>query len=106
MVLEWEPSNPIRSELVWSPDSSRLAFTAGDGLRVIEVSSGKTLVTVDGYGAAWSPDGSKIAYTLYEGDDVRGIYTVAADGSESARRLTEGSSPTWSPDGSMIAFSH
>lgn len=50
--------------LVWSPDGSRLAFSAQEGgIWIIGVDgSGLTKVIPDGVNVHWSPDGSRISY--------------------------------------------
>jgi Tol biopolymer transport system component len=50
--------------LVWSPDGSRLAFSAQEGgIWIVGVDgSGLTKVIPDGVNAQWSPDGSRISY--------------------------------------------
>jgi len=59
-----------------------------------------------------SPDGATVAYVTAWTDEAHeprsAIWTVAADGSASPRRLTFGgmrdASPRWSPDGRWLAF--
>jgi hypothetical protein len=50
-------------------------------------------------GLSWSPDGERIALAL-EG----GTYTLAPDGSDLTKVITDGANPYWSPDGSQIAY--
>jgi hypothetical protein len=72
------------SNLVWSPDGSRLAFGRRnfDGIYTIGVDgSGLTLVIPDGENPHWSPDGSRISFE-YEGGGGRGEFSIAdRDGS-------------------------
>ena len=72
------------SNLVWSPDGSRLAFGRRnfDGIYTIGVDgSGLTLMIPDGENPHWSPDGSRISFE-YEGGEGRGAFSIAdRDGS-------------------------
>jgi hypothetical protein len=70
-----------------SSDGQRLAYPAADGIRIMELSSGKTTLLSHrvGYSIRWSPDGRQVAF-LSNGD-VYGIFGVAADGSQE-RQLT------------------
>ena len=60
------PGDTIRS-LAWSPDGSRLAVAADDGLaNIYDPRTGLELLTLSGhtgaiYAIAWSPDGSRVA---------------------------------------------
>ncbi|MCZ2127693.1 MAG: hypothetical protein LC099_07965 [Anaerolineales bacterium] len=61
-----------------SNDGAKLAYSAQDGLRVIDLASGQTSAFgVDGYRIVWSPDDSRVMFT-----DTFHIYTVNADGSD------------------------
>ena len=103
------------SELVWSPDGTRLAFLRRPGLYsielvVVEVATASARVLAGGnltYGdPTWSPDSSRLSFTR----SVTGgpwpqasLRTVRADGSDE-RDLGRGADLAWSPDGSRIAF--
>lgn len=103
--------------LDWSPDSTRLAFTAnclnegGDdgrgGLGTLDVRTDeltRVALGADPQNPAWSPDGRYIAF-----DDASGRITlvdVSKDEFE-FRPLTRGpddSDPTWSPDSSSVVY--
>jgi Tol biopolymer transport system component len=105
----------------WSPDGTRLAFTAtcgggcataGDpyhGVRVVNLARGSDDLIVPGEGVgplAWSPDGTLIAYV-----QDQQIFVANTDGS-GRRPLfpvpdapSFPSSPSWSPDGSRLVYS-
>ena len=105
---------------VWSPDSRRLAFLAGNTAMIPGKHDYKDLYTValDGTdlgpigealpGPAWSPDGSRIAFRRWE-DQATTLYTARPDGSDLQQVTPPGSYSyahdiSWSPDGSEIRF--
>ena len=87
---------------VWSPDGTRIAFGAPDGLYVMDATGGGTtrLVAVeDALTPSWSPDGRSIVFATGAAE----IRVVRADGSGAAK-IADGSDPAWSPLGDAIAF--
>ncbi len=94
----------------WSPDGSRLAYTAGAEIWVVDADGADhRLLTTTGYAAPsfdWSPDGSRIVY--YGHEDGTGLWVIDADGTGNRQLTTSrlfGPSFGWSPDGSRIAYS-
>ena len=102
---------------VWSPDGSRLAYTAtlgedrtvlfaikADGTNDRKLTNNQANSTQP----AWSPDGTMIAYTHNDGTHAE-IHIIKADGTND-RKLTNNQAnstqPAWSPDGTMIAYTH
>ncbi|HYE57939.1 MAG TPA: BamA/TamA family outer membrane protein, partial [Rhodothermales bacterium] len=104
----------------WSPDGSRLAFTAIErsgfaDLFVYTPATG-TLdrITNDAYedrDPAWSPDGESLAFSSDRGvDGAAGSYNLFLYRFDTGqtRHLTQGAAfdiaPAWSPDGRRLAF--
>lgn len=112
------------SEARWSPDGSRVAFTAAPtprlddiGLRsayVLDVANGRVRKLVESGdasgGARWSPDGKWVAYvgTHGFGPYQTSLYVVAADGGQprklAANFQLDAGEPFWSADGKTIYF--
>jgi len=104
-------------ELVWSPDSRRLAYVSERGLdtRLVQYdfATGKEaeLTPEKGvvYAPAYAPDGKSIAYV--RGEDELHVMSLGDDGAPHGDRMLfkgalEGDSgaPTWSPDSKFVAF--
>ena len=85
--------------LAWSPDGSRLAFSAQEGgIWIVGVDgSGLTRVIPDGVNAFWSPDGSRISYQSADALSVGpgGLEIAAVDGTQ-VQEFGYGSGP-WNP---------
>jgi TolB protein len=103
---------PWAESATWSPDCSRIAFSADGGLWTMRADGRVHVVSRGfdpdgGFDPDWSPDGRKIAYWRWAGgeDEWFGakLFVVNADGSRE-RRVRAGASPAWSPDGSRIVF--
>ena len=97
-------------DAAWSPDGSRLLYSADAGMMVAEnpTAAHKTkphLLTRNGYNQRWSPDGQTIAFE--DGSAGHGwvgkIWLMDANGHH-RRFLTVGHNPVWSPDGKSLAF--
>lgn len=98
--------------LDWSPDGTRIAYSAWtsyeggewvpDGrLHILSVATGE-IVTLpslrDVDAISWSPDGTRFALST-----GRRLSVASTDGSVSTT-IGEGRAPDWSPDGTRIAF--
>ncbi len=96
-------------EIQWSPDGSRLVFTANGIYTVNADGTGlQQLVVTDDINAqpSWSPDGTKIVFSS-DRDGDREIYVINTDGSDLTRLTNtpgDDGDPSWSPDGTQIVF--
>jgi Tol biopolymer transport system component len=96
-----------------APDGARVVYRTfgpdGDGLRIMNLSSGAITTLTTGYDnfPLWSPRGDLIMFSRIEAGDYE-VFTIRPDGSD-VRRLT--STPGndahmgWSADGDQIVFS-
>ena len=100
----------------WSPDGTRLAFTALAGQLDVFVTDGVTMINLtqnpaDDSSPAWSPDGTRIAFqSNRDGDFDLYLLDVSTNQIEQITvETTQGKVfdgfPAWSPDGTRIAFS-
>ena len=84
----------------WSPDGTKLAFSAGGSIETCTVAACAPahLGSAAGTEPAWSPDGTQIAYV--SGGSIHLVtYPGGADST-----VTTGTDPTWAPTSSSIAF--
>jgi dipeptidyl aminopeptidase/acylaminoacyl peptidase len=111
----------MHRDLAWSPDGTKLAYTANSGekgfaVHVIDVTTGAKRALTDGARddsqPRWSPDGTLLVFWSRR-DEVRtnaDLYVVAASGGDATRLETRGGiegesvDPRWSPDGTRISF--
>ena len=109
------PTLEVLLSPVFSPDGSRIAYTAmlagGARRRSLAISpagGGAPTIIADGYAPSWSPDGSQIAFLWIKPDGTIPVATVSV-GSDRMPHEIEGvpgvNGPQWSPDGKWIAIS-
>jgi len=108
----YSSADQVPRYLSWSPDSSRLVFTAGPGNRVRQLDTvaarGGEVRTLDsGTGFAWRWDnrGGRLAVhsvNLQDESDVERVRILDARGAEATRfsqQPGDFQAPAWSPDG-------
>lgn len=101
--FDFGPDPPRPGGVAWSPDGSRLAFSLGGVLEVMNADgSNEQLLgnAVSGDEPAWSPDGSQVVFRTQSG-----LAVIGSDG-HGLRWITSGPDehPSWSPDGKTILF--
>jgi len=121
-VMDADGSNPKKltdhgMDPSWSPDGRQIAFASRrDGIFQIYAMSaeGSNLRRLTKHNAedsnpAWAPDGGSIVYISATGDDRRGLFLMAPDGSDqhglAHSKHQDFCFPSWSPDGKTIVFS-
>jgi Tol biopolymer transport system component len=104
------PSGASDRNPVWSPDGSRILFSSGGDLYVMNRDGTARTRVVDAQNVIayrWSPDASMIAYTQERpvDDDVfEDLWVVRSDGSSAIPIASNATYPTWAPDGRRIAY--
>jgi len=105
----------VDSSPVWSPDSTKIAFSSGrNGDREIFLvnADGTSPVNITHFGSAWdgnpvwSPDGTKMAFNSYRDGNYE-IYVMNADGTGQINLTNNPASDgsmVWSSDGTKIIF--
>lgn len=113
----------MHRDIAWSPDGTKLAFTAnaaGAGkafsIHVIDVTTGEKRALTDGsrtdFQPQWSPDGALLVFwSRRDNNPINAdLYVVAAAGGEVTRLDTrasvdgESTDPRWAPEGTRISF--
>ncbi len=99
---------------VFSPDGSRIAYTAilagSDRRRSLAISpatGGTPTIIADGYDPSWSPDGHQIAFLWIKPDESISVATVSVGSDRTPHEigLPALNAPEWSPSGKWIAVS-
>ncbi len=106
----------VESDPSWSPDGTRIAYSARRGnerhVFVIQVTT-RTVTQVThsalyDYEPDWSPDGSRLVFSRYDSDEDRSqLFLSNADGSQERQVVVDDGDdvgPRWSPDGRFVAF--
>jgi serine/threonine protein kinase/Tol biopolymer transport system component len=105
----------------WSPDAKAIAVategvvepgtrTSRSQIWRIGLATGerRLVAPADAVQPSWSPDGRRLAYWgVSEEGSKRGVWTVAVDGGEAVKALSDGFlnwNPVWSPDGAWLYF--
>ena len=100
---------------VFSPDGSRIAYTAllaSSGRRrsvaVSPAGGGTPTIIADGYAPTWSPDGSQVAFLWIKPGGSIPLAVVSVGSNREPReipKITGAGAPEWSPSGKWIAVS-
>jgi TolB protein len=96
--VDWLEGRPA-----WSPDSTRIVYSEGADILVINADGSSQTKLTDHPGndwdPCWSPDGSKIAF-ITDRDGKNEIYVMNADGSNQMNLTNSAENewqPTWAP---------
>ena len=89
----------------WSPDGSRVSFTANFAIYVAPaLVAGTTRRIVDSaWDHAWMPEGNAIVYTLSDLSSIR-LHSLDGSGSRSIVSATDIHTPSVSPDGKKLLY--
>jgi serine/threonine protein kinase len=100
---------------VFSPDGSRIAYTAvlaGGGRRrslsISPAAGGTPTIVADGYAPTWSPDGTRIAFLWIKPDGTTPVAVVSVGSDRPPTQilgLAGLNAPEWSPSNKWIAVS-
>ncbi len=100
---------------VFSPDGSRIAYTAvltgaerRRSLAISPVGGGTPTIIGDGYAPSWSPDRTSIAFLWIKPDGTLPVATMRVGSKQPPQQLIPGflvGPPVWSPSGDWIASS-
>ncbi|MDL1901853.1 WD40 repeat domain-containing protein [Anaerolineae bacterium CFX9] len=95
----------------WAPEGERLAVITSDGAEILDVNTGKTLLTIPDleFTLAWHPDGTQIAGMVDLGGETGEQVRVWDVASGAVVNTYMGADPSlfwsdiqWSPDGSVL----
>jgi Tol biopolymer transport system component len=95
---------PVISQVVWSPDGSRIAYASRGRVFVVGRTGSRGRLVGTGAAVTWSPDSSRLAFDSGWAGPIR---VVEADGT-GRHAVTTGRydrAPAWSPDGRRLLFS-
>ncbi len=112
---DYEEMHWLKGGISWSPDGSRIAFTAKSGpedaLYIVDAVSGEvrqklTFGLDAAFSPSWSPDGTRIAFVGLKAG-ASDLYLIELTGGRLSKLTDDtfdNTDPQWSPDGQMIAF--